>query len=146
MPNHFQDGFRTLVSFEFAPNLSFWERRVKPFGFDLGGPIDEATLRSSLYRAKSPKSLITTTDLVMTGAYNANVYSTFVSLLRFIQVITLTFPNAQAMTFDGWCDKFDPQEHVDGESPNATLTVCASNQKNAQTGYVESGFATNFFV
>lgn len=138
MPAHLQDGYQVLVNIALIPNISFWEKRVKPPGTDRGS-IDEATQHSEFWRPKHPKALLTFTDLTMTGPYAPAVYNEIFNAGADIDVITVTFPDGSALAFYGWVDKFDPAELVEGEQPNATITIVPSMQDDT-ADFIEQDF------
>ncbi len=127
------DGHPTTISFATTPsgggpNLTFWEKTLTPPGADGGGPNDTTTMRNTLYRTKSPKVLITLTDMSLSVAYDANVYEDIIDMLNDNQLITITFPDSSTLAFWGWLDKFEPDAIVEGEQPVATITIVPSNQ------------------
>lgn len=138
MPNHLQDGFSTVFNFSLVPAISLWERRVKPPAIDGGGPIEEATMYSESWRVRSPKSLATLTEMTATCAYRVQAYSEFFVNMQQIGIMTVTFPDGSTLVFHAWLDKFDPQELVEGESPNVVITIFPSMQDAL---YAETDFS-----
>lgn len=128
------DGLHTLVAFEFAPAIGgvlFKEQQIKPWGFDGRGGINTTSLRNVDFVTKVPKTLIDLTDMTGTFQWDPDLYaSIFTFILNVNQVITLFMPNGETYQFYGWLDKFDPQEHQEGELPLANITIIPSNINN----------------
>ena len=125
------DGFKTLITFVTSGAIKLYEKEVQPPGLDGGGAIDTTTMQNTTYRTFSPKSLITLSEHTFEAAYDPAVYPECIAALNTNQQITITFPDAQTLTFWGWLDKFVPNAHVEGEQPTATCTIVPSNQDNA---------------
>lgn len=125
------DGFSTRVSFALAPGLLIWEKRVTPPGLDSGGPNDVTTMLNIRWRTRSPKKLITLTDMTFIGAYDPAAYEDILGILGENQIITIDWPDGDAYSFYGWLDKFIPGEIREGDQPEATVTICPSNHDNA---------------
>jgi len=126
-----QDGFRTLVSFNLNPNLSIWQKRIKPWGFDAGGGINTSSMRNASFHTMFPKTLIKITDLTIAAAYDPNLYPEYMAISRLIAGIITTYPDSAILTVYGWLDKIEPSEHTEGEQPMMTLTAIAANTGNA---------------
>jgi len=130
------DGFSTKITFGSQPSgtgpgITFWEKTVTPPGMDAGGENDTTTMRNTLYRTKSPKKLITMTEMSATVSYDPIFYDDIVDMIKDNQLITITFPDSSTVAFYGWLDKFIPGEIVEGEQPTADITIIPSNQTDA---------------
>ncbi len=122
------DGFKTLIKFTNIGNVDFAEVTVKPPGLDGRGPIDTSSMRNSQMITKYPKSLINVTDVTSTVQWNPGLLIDLINgVLNKNQFIKVSFPNNSVLSFYGWLDKFEPNEHREGEVPLATMTVPASN-------------------
>lgn len=137
-----EDGFSSVVQFTDPLGIelffeTLWEKRLKPPGIDGGGAIDTTTMRNDQKRTKYHKSLSTTTDLVITCAYDTAIYEDIYWHLQQNQLIEFWFSDWSTIQFWGWLDKFDPQELVEGEQPECELTIIPSNQDN---NYEEEGY------
>jgi hypothetical protein len=126
-----RDGFATLIGFSLNGNVRLWEVTVKPPGLDAGGANDTTTMRNESYRTRQPKALKTVTAVTGSGAYDPVVYDDFKAMLGVNQEITVDMPDGSSVTFWGWLDKFEPQEHREGEQPTASFTIEPSNQDNS---------------
>ncbi len=129
MANRLDDGFATTISL--ANGTTLFEKSVTPPGLDGGGSIDTTTMRNTLYRTMSPKSLITLSECSVTVAYDPAAYTTLIGALNTNQIITVTFPDASTIAFWGWLNSFTPGENTEGEQPTAEITIIPSNHDNA---------------
>lgn len=123
------DGFSTTITL--ANGTTLFEKSVTPPGLDGGGAIDTTTMRNTLYRTNSPKSLITLSESSVTVAYDPAAYSTLITALNTNQLITITFPDTSTIAFWGFLNSFTPGENTEGEQPTAELTIIPSNHDNA---------------
>ena len=92
------------------------------------GPIDLTSMRNIQAVTKWPKQLVDFTNLTSSVQWDP-VFWTQVcaSVLLKNQSIFVKFPNLQTLTFYGWADTFEPNDHREGEVPLANLTVISSN-------------------
>jgi hypothetical protein len=122
------DGHSTKITFELAPDIELWEKRVTPPGMDAGGPNDTTTMYNVYWRTRAPKKLVTLTDMTFVAAYDPTIYDSIQLILGVNQIITVTFPDNRQLSFYGWLDKFMPGEAREGDQPEATVTICPANQ------------------
>jgi hypothetical protein len=125
------DGYQTTIEFSVGGSgegIKFWEKNVTPPGMDAGGANDTTTMRNTLYRTKAPKYLITMTDMTLTVAYDPDLYSSILDMIRVNQLITINWPDGASLEFWGWLDKFTPGQVMEGAQPEATITIVPSNQ------------------
>ena len=127
------DGHSTTISFGTGPSgtgpgITMWEKEVTPPGMDGGGENDTSTMRNTLYRTKSPKSLISLTEMSITVSYDTDIYNDVIEMINTNQEITITFPDTSTLVFWGWLDKFTPAAVVEGEQPTAEIAIVCSNQ------------------
>ena len=57
-----KDGYSTKIAFAADPDVSFWEKTVKPPGIDGGDGIEQTTMHNSAYRTMRSRSLKTLTE------------------------------------------------------------------------------------
>lgn len=125
------DGFSTRIRFNLFPGLlplRAKEKTVKPPGLDGGGPNDTSTMRNTRWRTFQPKSLITLTNMDATIAWDNLLYNTLPRNMNTNGIIQVRFPDAFAVEFYGYLDKFMPNPMKEGEQPTAELTVVPTNQ------------------
>jgi len=130
------DGHSTTIEFGdqpsgTGPGITFWEKEVTPPGLDGGGENDTTTMRNLVYRTRSPKKLITLTEMTILVSYDIGFYDDILDLLNNNQLITITFPDDTTLAFWGWLDKFIPNNFIEGEQPTATITIVPSNQNES---------------
>lgn len=122
------DGFATLITFANYPSVALWEKEVTPPGISGGGANDTTTMRNTAWRTRSPKQLKTLSDASGVYAYDPASYTDLIAMINENQQITITFADAQTLTFWGWLDEFTPARAVEGEQPTAEATIVPSNQ------------------
>lgn len=122
------DGHSTKIAFALDPDISFWEKTVTPPGLDGGDPIETKTMHNTRWRTKSPKALVDMTEVSATVAWDPAVYTQILAILNVEGSITVHFPDGSKYTFYGFLQKFEPGEHQEGEQPEATVTICPTNQ------------------
>lgn len=128
-----EDGFSTKIAFEGDPDISFWEKTVQPPGVDGGDAIDHTTMHNVNWRTMSPRQLKTLTEFTCNVSYDARVYTQIVAQINVNQEITIHFPDASTLVFYGFLKMFEPGELVEGEPPEATITIVPTNY-NPQSG------------
>lgn len=128
------DGYQTLISFANAPGIGglvIWEKEVTPPGYEGGGPNDTTTMRNLFFRTRQPKYLVTLSPMNCTVAYDPAAYDDLFNLvLNTNQLISVTFPDTQVLSFWGWMDEFKPNSHKEGEQPTAGIVLIPSNENN----------------
>lgn len=135
------DGYQTIIHFAEDPNVSLWEKSVKPPGLDAGDPIDTTTMRNATWRTQSPRALVTLTEMTIVAAYDPVMYDRAVGdlggavspggypgLLNVPTTITVEFPDSTKLAFYGYMRLFEPQDHEEGTQPTANVTIVPTNQ------------------
>ncbi len=123
------DGFPTTIRFPGA-GVVFFEKEITPPTADAGGPNDTTTMRNNRFRTKQPKQLVTLDKATLKVAYDPLAYTTVLAQIGVNQLIVVVFPDARAITFWGWLDKFAPDSIKEGEQPTAEITIECSNENN----------------
>ena len=114
------DGYQTKIT---IGAITFYEKKVTPPGIDGGGEVDTTTMRSTTWRSRQPKALSTLTNCKATAAYDPSQYAAILALVHVIGTVTIEFPDAVVLTFEGWLDKFTPGELTEGEQPTAEIEI-----------------------
>lgn len=126
-----KDGFKTLITFSRVANVGFAETRVKLPGMSARGPIDLTSMRNSTVTTKWPKQLVDFTNVTVTVQWDPLFWNSVrLSLLRINQSIVILLPTGNALTFHGWLDGFEPNEHAEGEVPTAVMTIVLGNLRH----------------
>jgi hypothetical protein len=125
------DGYATTISFGGVASgtdltLLLKEKSFTPPPLDGDGVIDTTTFRNQTFRTKAAKSLKTLGEFSFTAAYDPDVYTEFKSQLNTNQQFVITFPNSETMTFYGIMTSFSPNQHTEGEQPDAEVTIVPS--------------------
>lgn len=131
-----RDGHATFIEFASNPNVKFKEKTVTPPGFDGGGANNVTTMHNERMRTKAPKQLLDLTDGAMTVAYDPAVYPEILAMAQVNQLITITFPDGDTVEFWGWLDRFQPNEHTEGEQPTAEIVIISSNEDDNEDEFV----------
>ena len=125
------DGLGTIIAFRDVPGIGgvlFKEQQIKPWGYDGRGPILTTSLRNQFVVTKLPKQLADVTDCSGTVQWDPALLETaYLQILQVNMQFDTTFPNGERWAAFGWLDKFDPQEHQEGELPLANITIVVSN-------------------
>lgn len=121
------DGFSTLIAFAADPDISLWEKTVKPPGLDGGEAVQTSTMHNVTYRTTAPRQLKTLTPCTMTVAYDPQVYDQIISLINVETTITCHFADGSTLDFYGFLQNFEPGECAEGAQPEATCTITPTN-------------------
>lgn len=144
MAGIFKDGFRTTIEFYQAADqyasvntaasaalASLYAylppTEVTPVGYDGGGMIDLTNMYSGSVRPRWHKSLKTLTDLSFTAFYSVEAHMRLFVLVDVNCLVRVRFPENSLLQFYGFMNEFRPNSHREGEPPNATCTIIASN-------------------
>lgn len=122
-----KDGFSTTVAFAADPNVSFWEKTVKPPGLDGGDAIEQTTMHNVRLRTMASRSLSTMTPMNLTAAYDPAVYTQILALINVEGSITVHFPDGSRLSFFGFLQSFETQDMSEGEQPEADIVVTPTN-------------------
>lgn len=122
-----EDGYRSLITFAADPNVSLWERTVKPPGIDGGDSIDTSTMHNDVWRTKASRALKELTDAGMECGYDPVVYDQIVALCNVETSITILFSNNDTLAFFGYLKSADTNDLAEGEFPTLTCVVVCTN-------------------
>lgn len=126
-----RDGFSTLIAFTADPDVSFWEKTVKPPGVDGGDAIEVTTMHNEVWRPFAARLLKTLTEASVTAAYDPQVYDQIVALCNVNNLITVHFPDGSELDFWGYLRTFEPGDNTEGEFPEATINITPTNEDNS---------------
>ena len=118
-----KDGFKTLVLFSLDATVELYETSVKPPGYTAGGAIDTTTMRNTRFRTMCPKSLISATQVTISGGWDPALYNEMEAMIGLNQLITITLPTGDEVSVWGWIDSFEPSALEEGEFPTVDV-VC----------------------
>ena len=122
-----KDGYRCLITFASAPTIGFWEKTVKPPGFDGGDKIDITTMFNNDLRTFEPRQLITMTPGGATAAYDPGVLTAIMSLINRKDTITVRFTDGSTWAFFGFLKSFTPNDLSEGSHPEAQVEIEPTN-------------------
>jgi len=123
-----KEGFPIKVAFARDPDIEFAEKAVKPPAIDGGETIDITTMFNTLVRTSYPRTLHTIGPITGRVAYDPLVYSKIRSnLINQNGSITVRFPEGSTLDFYGYLQMFDPQDQVEGQQPEATISIVVTN-------------------
>lgn len=122
-----KDGFQSFITFSGNTTVAFWEKTVKPPGIDGGDKIKQTTMHNDNVHTYAARYLVDITDTQTTVAYDPAVWDSIFLLVNVPQTITVTFSDGSTLAFFGYLKSFEPQEMVEGEQPEAQITIVATN-------------------
>lgn len=122
------DGFSTVIAMAGDPDISFWEKTVKPPGIDGGDAVETTTMHNTVWRTMSPRALRTLTECTFTAAYDPGVFDQIVNIINYEQGFTIHFPDGSTLDFYGFLKNFEPQDMSEGAQPEASITISPTNQ------------------
>lgn len=121
------DGYRSLIAFEADPDVSFWEKTVRPPGYDGGDAVDNTTMHNNTVRTKAPRALIDTTDGATRVAYDPRVIDQILALINVETCITYHYPDGSCQNIFGYLRSFTPGELAEGAQPEADIVIVHTN-------------------
>jgi hypothetical protein len=121
------DGFSTKIAFAADPDISFWEKTVTPPGIDGGDAIETTTMHNTTWRSMAARALKTLTESSITVAWDPQVYDQIVALINVEGLITVWFPNGDALDFYGFLKSFTPGDMSEGSPPEAEISIVPTN-------------------
>lgn len=122
-----ENGHSTKIAFAADPDVSFWEKTVKPPGVDGGDAIEVDTMHNTTWRPKAPRTLKTLTDCSGSAAYDPNVITQAILLINVETSITIHFPDGSTLAFFGFLKSLEFNELSEGEFPMLTYTIVPTN-------------------
>ena len=121
------DGYQTLIASATDPDVSFWEKSVKPPGLDGGEKVDNTTMHNTTVRTYSARSLIEMTSSSITAAYDPVVLDQIVALINVEGAWTINHPNGDTWDFYGFLKSFEPTQNEEGTQPEAEIVIEVTN-------------------
>lgn len=121
------DGYQCLITPQADPDISFWEKTVKPFGADGGEKVDTTTMHNTLHRTYTSRGLITATAAQSKCAYDPRVLDQIYALINVETTWTIRFSSGAQWSFYGFLKSFEPDEMVEGTQPQATIVIEPTN-------------------
>ena len=131
-----KDGFPTIfVDIGGGEGIEFYEKRVKPPSLDGRAKIDTSGMRNQNFITSWPRALRESGDATLVVAWDPAYWNRVRLLInggmgnagRGPRLMLLRFPDGQSMQFYATINKFEPNEHVEGEQPTANMTITIHN-------------------
>lgn len=132
-----KDGMFSRITLAIDPDISFWEKVVKPPGITNGDPIPQTTMFNVDWETKAPQAINDMTNVTGTVAYDPAVKSQIDAAIGVETTITVTFWDGSTWAMYGYLMLFDPQDMQKGEQPEAEIEFVITNYDN--TNNVEAG-------
>ena len=132
-----EEGHPIKVAFASDPDICFEEVATTPPELDGGEPIDTTTAFRTVWRTKSPQTLVTLSPFQVRVAYDPLVYTQVRAIINVNNSITVRFPDGSTLDFWGYLQKFTPQETKEGNRPEATVVIVPTNWDSSNN--VEAG-------
>ncbi len=121
------DGFSTVIAFAVDANINLWEIGVTPPGIDGGDAIEVTNMHNITWRTFEPRSLYTLSESSFTSFYDPEVYVSILLLVNVRGSVTTHFPDGSTLDYYGYLRVFEPQEIVEGDTPQANVTIQPTN-------------------
>lgn len=122
-----EDGHSTLIAFAADPDVSFWEKTVKPPGIDGGEAIETTTMHNTNWRTMVSRQLKTLTPCSGKAAYDPNVVNNLNDLINVQTTITIHFPDTSTLAFYGFLQSVEFDEMSEGTQPELSYTIVPTN-------------------
>ena len=122
-----KDGHNSLITLSNIPNAPFWERSVKPFGYEGGDGIDITTMHSEVLRQTAPRSLITTSPISGTCGYDPARLDIIRGQINKEQTVTIAWKSGDAAAAYGFLKSFQPSDNKEGDLPQAQFEIVLTN-------------------
>lgn len=122
-----KEGQSALITFAADPDVSFWEKGVKPPGIDGGDAIETKTHHNTTYTTKAARSLKTLTDVTVTAAYDPAVYTQILALVNVETTVTIEWHDGSTVAFYGFLRTVEFSDMVEGTQPELTATITPTN-------------------
>ena len=127
-----EDGFKTLITFARSPSVKLWEITVKPVGYDGGDKIKLSNMHNTALHTFAPRKLKMLTDGSFKCHYDPGALLTILTtLLNYKDTITETYADGTTFCYFGVLNKFERDEHQEGEAPTATVSFFATNRDSS---------------
>jgi hypothetical protein len=123
-----EDGFSSKIAFARDPDISLWEKSMKPPGAEGGDAIEQTTMHNLSYRTMAARALITLTESTCKCAYDPQVYSQIIQLINQAGAITQHYPDGSKLSYYGFLKTFEPDELQEGVQPEASFTITPTNR------------------
>jgi len=132
-----QDGYQTLIGFSLNDEVKVWEKSGPSPGIEGGDPIEETTMHNDTWRTFSPRALKTLEPITWTCGYDPDSYTDdddnqIAEMINVEQTITIYFPDGSTLAFFGYIQNFQPQDHTEGEQPEAQITIVPTNRDSSR--------------
>jgi hypothetical protein len=122
------EGMFATIAFSLDPTVCFWEKSLKPPGFDGGAPIDQTTQLNTAWKTSAPRVLKKLMPLTGKAAYNPDVMDKINNdLLNKPGSITYHFPDTSTIAFYGYLQKIDFDDLEEGKLPELSFTIEVTN-------------------
>lgn len=140
--------FATKITLGDDPDISFFEKVVKPPAVIGGDMINQTTMFNTAWRTKWPKTLKELGPVTGSAAYEPAVFSQIIAQINSNQEITVTFPDTDTLVFYGALTLFDPQDldQEESDQPIANYEIMPTllhPTTGAETAPVVTGSGTD---
>lgn len=120
-------GFPITIAFSLDPDISIWEKSVTPMGIEGDDPNDTTNMHNDTWRTKSPRTLMTGTDVTITCQFSPGTMVQMEAIINVPQVITEHYPDGASICYYGFVKSYIPGDMTE-EVPESTVTIIPTNQ------------------
>jgi hypothetical protein len=136
-----RNGWRTLITLAFDPDIAFFEKEVTPSGIDNGQEIDVSDQHNLVWEQSAPRGLKKQTPVTIQAGYIANDWDDIIAACGVETVITETAPDASQLSYYGFLKSAVRGPHVNGTQPMCTIVIVPTNT-DPNTGSEEAPVLT----
>lgn len=123
-----KNGFKTVYSNAYNPNVRVASKTTKLPGFTMGGGIDTTTNDNNAYRTMAARALAALTNGTQQVAFDSEAIGDIMDLKGRNCLWTATLPNGSHLDFYGFMDSFEPTGMTEGSQPIADMVIIVTNE------------------
>lgn len=129
-------GYRVVCIISGDEDINFFERSLKPPGWDWGERIDLTTQWNNRFKTFTNEALVDTTPMTFKACFDPDVLDALKAMAAQApedrhRTITIPLPNGGSWCFFGFVQKVDYDEMEPKNPPEATVTIVQTNRDPA---------------
>jgi len=132
---HLESSHATKIASVLDPDISFWEKSVKPPGIDGGDPVSQTTHFNTTWRTMAPRILKTLTPInVSDAAYDPQVFSQILAIVNVNTEWTVHLSNGDTIAVWAYLRSAEPNDLPQDESnvqPSLSIVIQPTNRDSS---------------